>query len=77
MGGYRWLRVLVSNAVSTGADSALFVTVAFMGTLPIAPLIVGQYVIKMAVTLVSLPLIYAIRSGPVPVGLGAAGARPI
>lgn len=76
VGGYRWLRVLVSNAVSTGLDSVMFVTLAFAGTLPVVPLIVGQYVIKMIVTLVTLPLIYGVR-GAVTVPLGAAGARPL
>ncbi|PYM62774.1 MAG: hypothetical protein DMD79_10270, partial [Candidatus Rokuibacteriota bacterium] len=65
VGGYRWLRVLVSNACSTAVDSALFVTLAFLGTLPVWPLIVGQYVVKMAVTAGSLPLIYALHGvGP-------------
>lgn len=61
IGGWKWVRVLASNAVSTAIDSAFFVTIAFVGTLPLLPLIRGQYVIKMAVTLVSLPLIYATR----------------
>ena len=80
VGGYRWLRVLVSNAVSTGIDSALFVTLAFLGTLPIVPLILGQYVIKMAVTVASLPLIYLVRGGAGMVGMdgiGAVRARPL
>jgi hypothetical protein len=64
VGGFRWLRVLLSNGVSTAVDSILFVTLAFAGGLPIGPLIVGQYVVKMAVTLASLPLIYAIRGTP-------------
>ena len=64
VGGPRWMRVLASNAVSTGVDSALFITVAFAGVLPVVPLITGQYLVKMAVTLISLPLIYAVR-GPV------------
>jgi queuosine precursor transporter len=64
IGGFRWLRVLVSNAVSTGVDSGLFVTLAFAGVLPIWPLIVGQYVVKMGVTLASLPLIYLVRGAP-------------
>ncbi len=64
VGGYRWLRVLTSNTVSTGVDSALFVTVAFAGTLPLGPLIVGQYAVKMTVTVLSLPLIYLIRGAP-------------
>lgn len=71
VGGYRWLRVLVSNTLSTGVDSALFVTLAFAGTLPVGPLITGQYAVKMAVTLASLPFIYLIRGAP-----PAAGWRP-
>jgi uncharacterized integral membrane protein (TIGR00697 family) len=70
VGGVRWLRVLVSNTVSTGVDSALFVTLAFWGILPIGALIAGQYVVKMGVTLVSLPLIYLIRA------TGPAAPRP-
>ena len=61
IGGRKWVRVLASNTVSTAVDSILFVTVAFAGTLPLLPLITGQYVIKMAVTFISLPLIYAAR----------------
>lgn len=75
VGGYRWLRVLISNTVSTGVDSALFVTLAFLGILPVLPLIAGQYVVKMAVTVLSLPLIYLIRRGPLPVGMTVVGVR--
>ena len=59
--GPKWARVLISNAVSTLVDSALFITIAFAGVLPVWPLIGGQYLVKMGVTLVSLPLIYAAR----------------
>jgi hypothetical protein len=62
IGGYRWGRVLASNAVSTAVDSALFVSAAFGGLLPLIPMIVGQYLFKMAITVVSVPLIYATRS---------------
>ncbi len=60
--GPKWLRVLVSNTISTGVDSVIFITLAFYGLMPIWPLIGGQYVIKMAITFVSLPLIYLVRS---------------
>ncbi|MCC7477230.1 queuosine precursor transporter [bacterium] len=59
-------RVLASNAASTLLDSAVFVFAAFAG-LPDFPLpallqlILGQYVIKMAVTALSVPLIYLLR----------------
>jgi len=65
VGGYRWARVLVSNAVSTAVDSVVFVTLAFAGVLPVLPLVVGQYVVKMVVTVLSLPLIYGIRTGTI------------
>jgi len=59
--------VLASNTVSTLIDSIVFVGIAFglvvsqdeMGLVPV--LIVGQYAVKMGITLLSLPLIYAIR----------------
>ena len=59
VGSHKWARVLMSNTVSTAIDSALFVGIAFAGQLPLLPLVIGQYVIKMAVTFVSIPLIYA------------------
>jgi len=57
--GYRWLSVLGSNAVGTLLDSVLFISLAFYGRFPLLPLIVGNYAIKMLVTGLSLPLIYA------------------
>jgi queuosine precursor transporter len=60
--GPKWLRVLVSNAISTGVDSIIFITLAFYGVMPIGDLVKGQYVVKMAITLLSLPLIYLVRS---------------
>jgi uncharacterized integral membrane protein (TIGR00697 family) len=58
----KWTRVLVSNAISTWVDSVIFITLAFYGTMPVWILIKGQYAIKMAITLVSLPLIYLVKS---------------
>ena len=58
----RWARVLVSNAVSTLVDSILFISIAFYKVMPLYPLIRGQYIIKMAVTVFSIPLIYLVRS---------------
>ncbi len=61
VGGPKWLRVLISNAMSTFLDSALFIGIAFAGVLPVWPLVRGQYAVKMGVTAISLPLIYAAR----------------
>jgi len=54
----KWSRVLVSNSVSTLVDSCVFIVIAFAGVMPVLPLIVGQYIVKMAITFLSLPLIY-------------------
>ena len=61
IGRYRWARVLASNTVSTLIDSAVFITIAFLGVMPVMPLILGQYLVKMAVTVISIPLIYAVK----------------
>lgn len=63
VGRMRWARVLVSNSVSTAVDSAAFVVLAFAGTLPLLSLIIGQYLIKMAITVASIPLIYLTHRG--------------
>ena len=70
-------RVLVSNAVSTAVDSVVFVTLAFAGVLPVLPLVAGQYVVKMVVTVLSLPLIYGIRGGDAPSPRRRPGARTL
>jgi len=63
----QWLRVLCSNALSLPADSLVFVGLAFYGTMPAAALLsvmLGQIITKAAITVVSLPLIYAVPAGP-------------
>ena len=59
--GPKWARVLVSNTFSTGIDSVVFITLAFYGVMPIWILIKGQYIMKMIITLGSLPLIYLVK----------------
>ena len=60
--GPKWARVLISNTISTGVDSIVFITLAFSGLMPVWALIKGQYLVKMAVTVGSLPLIYLVKS---------------
>ena len=55
---WKWSRVLISNVFSTFVDSVVFIFLAFYGVLPVIPLVKGQYLIKMAITIISLPLIY-------------------
>jgi len=61
---YQWGRVLVSNAVSVPVDSAVFVVGAFAGVLPadvVLSIFAANVLLKSAVTLVSLPGIYAVK----------------
>ena len=63
---YQWVRVLVSNAVSVPLDSLVFSWGAFGGVLPRATvwsIFAANVIIKGAVTLVSLPAIYAVPEG--------------
>lgn len=60
---YQWARVLTSNAVSVPLDSLIFGVVAFGGVLPtpvVIDIILVNIGVKLATTLVSLPLIYAV-----------------
>jgi queuosine precursor transporter len=58
---YQWGRVLFSNALAIPVDSAIFVLIAFWGVLPAATvwaLFLTNILVKGAVTLISLPIIY-------------------
>src|SRR4030042_4234443 len=59
--GPKWLRVLVSNTLSTAIDSVIFIALSFYGLMPVWGLIKGQFAVKMVITLLSLPLIYLVR----------------
>ena len=52
---YVWLRSSVSDAVSLTLDSIIFVTIAFLGVLPILPLMLGQIVIKNIIGFIDNP----------------------
>jgi hypothetical protein len=61
---YQWARVLSSNAVSIPLDSLIFVWAAFGGELPNAivwSIFQANVVVKGAVTVLGLPLIYLVR----------------
>ncbi|WP_276254804.1 queuosine precursor transporter [Halomontanus rarus] len=67
-----WLRNLASTASSQAIDTVIFVTVAFwvapqvlgvgfqMGASGLAALIVGQYLLKLAIAILDTPLVYAV-----------------
>ena len=53
-----WLRNNASTLVSQAIDTSLFITLAFYGVVPILPLILGQYFIKVCVALLDTPIVY-------------------
>lgn len=58
---HQWLRVLVSNSVSVPVDNLIFAVGAFGWVLPwpvVRQIFIFNLLVKYAVTLVSLPLIY-------------------
>jgi queuosine precursor transporter len=61
---YQWARVLISNSASIPIDNLIFAVGAFGGMLPwdvVWQIFLFNLIIKYAVTLVSLPLIYVTR----------------
>lgn len=63
----QWGRVLSSNLVAIPIDSALFVSIAFLGVLPssvVAAVFWTNVLLKGLVTVVSIPLIYLVRPAP-------------
>jgi uncharacterized integral membrane protein (TIGR00697 family) len=67
---FQWGRVLSSNSLAVPLDSALFVSVAFIGVLP-SPVVWEVFwvnvVVKGLVTLISIPWIYLVRPAPLDV----------
>ncbi len=64
LGGPIWRLVLVTNAVSLAIDTVVFTLLAFYGVdgIAIPNLIAGDYLVKMIMSLVSVPLIYGVTS---------------
>ena len=55
-----WLRNTASTAVSQFIDTLIFITIAFYGTMPVFPLIKGQYLIKVIIALLDTPFVYLV-----------------
>jgi queuosine precursor transporter len=74
-GSQLWLRSWGSTLIGQLIDTAVFITIAFAGVVPLLPTILGQYLVKLVIATLTTPLIYAA------VGWGRAamsegGARP-
>ena len=62
-GKYLWMRTISSTIVGEGVDTALFVLIAFAGTMPtslLVAIIVSNYVFKVGVEVLFTPITYAI-----------------
>lgn len=62
-GRWLWVRTIGSTIVGEGLDSALFVTLAFGGTVPssaLAGVVLGQWWVKTAYEAAATPLTYAV-----------------
>lgn len=57
-GKHLWLRNNLSTLVSQILDTALFITIAFYGSMPLLPIIGGQLIIKWGIALLDTPLVY-------------------
>lgn len=56
-----WLRSAISSVLSQVVDTLLFVTIAFYGEFPIQPLLIGQMMAKVALSVILVPpLIYLV-----------------
>ncbi len=61
---FQWMRVLVSNSISVPLDSLAFSFMAFYGTMPVESvwgIFWANVIIKMLVTVISLPFIYLVK----------------
>jgi len=57
-GRFLWLRNNVSTMISQFIDSFIFITIAFYGVMPVWPLILGQWAVKLVIALLDTPVIY-------------------
>ncbi len=65
-GRFLWLRTITSTIVGEGADSLVFITLAFFGIIPTAGLvqaIVSQWLFKVAYETLATPLTYVVVNG--------------
>ncbi|QQN73385.1 queuosine precursor transporter [Croceicoccus sp. YJ47] len=55
MGGPVWVRAGIAGAISQAVDTVIFITVAFLGVFPILPLLIGQLLAKVTLSLLVVP----------------------
>jgi uncharacterized integral membrane protein (TIGR00697 family) len=58
-GRHLWLRNNLATILSQLIDTMVFITIAFYGVMPLWPLIIGQWSVKVIIALCDTPLVYA------------------
>lgn len=61
-GKHLWIRNNVSTWFSQLVDTTVFITIAFYGVFPIVELIMGQYIVKVAIAAIDTPFVYLGRA---------------
>lgn len=56
-----YLRNILSTGISQFVDTIIFIVIAFYGSMPIAPLIIGQYIIKLGIAAIDTPFLYSVK----------------
>lgn len=57
-GEWLWLRSWGSTLIGQLIDTIVFITIAFAGSAPLLPAILGQYLVKLVIATLATPLIY-------------------
>lgn len=52
-----WLRAMIASVISQIVDTLLFITISFLGVLPILHLLIGQMIAKIVLSVVLVPLL--------------------
>jgi uncharacterized integral membrane protein (TIGR00697 family) len=60
-GKHLWLRNNASTMTSQALDTVIFISLAFYGVLPVVPLIIGQYLVKLIIAAIDTPFLYAVK----------------
>ncbi|KXA89207.1 hypothetical protein AKJ57_05670 [candidate division MSBL1 archaeon SCGC-AAA259A05] len=62
-GKHLWIRNVASTSSSQLIDTVIFIMIAFYGVMPVIPLIIGQYVVKLIIASMDTPFLYAVSWG--------------
>lgn len=57
---YLWLRSLGGTVLGQLIDTIIFISIAFYGSIPLFPSIIGQYIIKLVLAIATIPMVYLI-----------------